>query len=369
MSLEFKSREVPIKTIQVPWDTLPGIDKIAQCYGFYRRYGFLDRVIVIDGQYWLRDGLAGLMVARAVGLKRVKVLQVTEKKDKSERTPVPKTERETDAALTAPAAPEGKPEGRMKTEEFLQALPDFQIPKEVEELTKLRVLCVESYKGLRLGQTRGKVYEFNEGMVYDGEACYRPNGKPPFTFGAWRRGNVSFARCVVPLVSRPAKVGEWVRAKRPSYLPGDVKEGDIGQVLALHKGAEAYPELYAGAVYVSSKQPAKYNYFANMDRPIPTGNFAFLSSRGMYDVLEGYDGRFEPTVEESVPPAQRIEVKTPCDCYHERESGPHGVTSECWGTREREECSAHGYKELCTFYPEHRKSPTIETGGSHETEV
>lgn len=93
-------------------------------------------------------------------------------------------------------------------------------------------------------------------------------------------------------------------------------------MLALHKGAEAYPELYAGAVYVSSKQPAKYNYFANMDRPIPTGNFAFLSSRGMYDVLEGYDGRFEPTVEESVPPAQRIEVKTPCDCYHERRAAP-----------------------------------------------
>lgn len=154
MSLEFKSREVHINAIRVPWDNLPGADKIAKCYGFYRQHGFLDRVIVIDGQYWLRDGLAGLMVARAVGLKRVKVLQVKEKKDK----PEPETD--------------------------------------------------------------------------------------------------------------------------------------------------------------------------------------------------------QPT-----------SLKTPCDCYHERESGPHGVISECWGTREREECSCHGYRERCTFYPEHRKSPTTETGGSHETEV
>lgn len=88
MSLEFKSREVHINAIRIPWDTLPGADKIAKCYGFYKEHGFLDRVIVIDGQYWLRDGLAGLMVARAVGLKRVRVLQVTEKKDK----PEPKTD-------------------------------------------------------------------------------------------------------------------------------------------------------------------------------------------------------------------------------------------------------------------------------------
>ncbi len=363
MSLEFKSREVHINAIRIPWDTLPGADKIAKCYGFYKEHGFLDRVIVIDGQYWLRDGLAGLMVARAVGLKRVKVLQVTEKKDKPEA----KTEAKTEAGTET----EVKPESQSKTEEFLQALPDLQVPKEVEALTKLQVLCVESYKGLRLGQTRGKVYEFNEGMVYDGEACYRPNGKPPFTFGAWRRCNVSFARCVVPLVSRPAKVGEWVRAKRPSYLTtGDVEEGDICQVLALHKGAEVHPNLYAGAVYVSSKRPTQYE-FANMDRPILSRNFAFLAP-SMYDVLEGYDGRFESTVEESdlqTKTAQPTSHKTPCDCYHERGNGPHGVISECWGTREREECSCHGYKELCTFYPEHRKNPTTETGGSHETEV
>lgn len=349
MSLEFHDRDVPINAIRVPWDNLPGADKIAKCYGFYRQHGFLDRVIVIDGQYWLRDGLAGLMVARAVGLKRVKVLQVTEKKDKPDRTPVPKAEGET-AAL---AAPERKPESRLKTEEFLQAQPDFQISKEVENLTKLRVLCVESYKGLMLGQTRGKVYEFDEGMDYDDSSvCRRSNATPPFTFGAWRRANSNFARCVVPLVNRPAKVGEWVRVRVSASTGGALDGGDICQVIS-HQGNFTTP---CGYVYVAGK---KY---------VSPGQHVYLSPNE-YDVLEGYDGRFEPTVGESVPPAQRIEAKTPCDCYHERESGPHGVTSECWGTREREECSCHGYKELCTFYPEHRKSPTTETGGSHETEV
>ena len=354
MSLEFKSREVHINAIRVPWDTLPGADKIAKCYSFYLQHGYLDRVIVIDGQYWLRDGLAGLMVARAVGLKRVKVLQVTEKNDKPEIKPEPKTEGETAAVPTALAALVRKPEGRSKTEEFLQALPDFQVPKEIEKLTKLRVLCVESYKGLMLGQTRGRVYEFDEGMVYDDSVYRRSNAMSPFTFGAWRHGNADFARRVVPLVHRPAKVGEWVRVRESVFTGGALDGGDICQVVP-HHGDFTPP---CGYVYVAGK---KY---------VLPGQHVYLSPNE-YDVLEGYDGRFESTVEESdlqTKTAQRIEAKTPCDCYHERESGPYGVISECWGTREREECSCHGYKELCTFYPEHRKT-AAETGGSHETEV
>lgn len=343
MSLEFKSREVHINAIRIPWDTLPGADKIAKCYGFYRQHGFLDRVIVIDGQYWLRDGLAGLMVARAVGLKRVKVLQVTEKKDKPEPKPEVKPEPHAD--------PERKPERWSKTEEFLQSLPDFQIPKEVENLIKLRVLCVESYKGMVLGQTRGKVYEFDEGMVYDDSSCHRANATPPFTFGAWRQGNAKFARHVVPLIHRPAKVGEWVRVRESASTGGALDGGDICQVIS-HQGDFTPP---CGYVYVAGK---KYVF---------PGQHVYLSPNE-YDVLEGYDGRFEPAVEEPESQAQPTSLKTPCDCYHERGSGPHGVISECWGTRERDECSCHGYKELCTFYPELRKT-AAGTGGSHETEV
>lgn len=355
MSLEFHNREVHINAIRVPWDTLPGADKIVKCYGFYKEHGFLDRVIVIDGQYWLRDGLAGLMVARAVGLKRVKVLQVTEKKDKPE--------------IKSEVKPEPQAETKVETKPV--TLPDFRIPKEVEDGFHLRVLCVKSHKGLGsvLSHTRGKVYEFVGRMSYDEAPTHLLAPKPAISFGTWREINPNSARCVVPLIHRPAEVGEWVRVRETPILSGGAEEGDICQVLALHKGAEVHPNLYAGAVYVSSKRPIQYD-FANMDRPILSRNFAFLAP-SMYDVLEGYDGRFEPTVGESEPQpktAQRIEAKTPCDCYHERESGPHGVTSECWGTREREECSCHGYKELCTFYPERRKTDSG-TGGSHETEV
>ena len=342
MSLEFKSREVHINAIRIPWDTLPGADKIAQCYGFYRRYGFLDRVIVIDGQNWLRDGLAGLMVARAVGLKRVKVLQVTEKKDKPETKPEVKGEGETAAVPTAPADPERRPWVPLNS----------QLPEEVKHATKLQVLCVNSFQGLALSITRGKVYSFDEGMQYNEDTYHHPlQGKKKYQFGDWCRYNNEFTRCVVPLVHRPAKIGEWVRVRVSASTGGALDGGDICQVIS-HQGDFTPP---CGYVYVAGK---KY---------VSPGQHVYLSPNE-YDVLEGYDGRFEPTVGESVPPAQRIEAKTPCDCYHERESGPHGVTSECWGTREREECSCHGYKELCTFYPERRKTDSG-TGGSHETEV
>lgn len=82
MSLEFRSKEVHVNSIRVPWDTIPSAEKIAKCYSFYKQYGILDRVIVIDSGMYVRDGLVGLMVARAVGMKRVPVLQVTEEKDK-----------------------------------------------------------------------------------------------------------------------------------------------------------------------------------------------------------------------------------------------------------------------------------------------
>ena len=347
MSLEFHNRDVHINAIRVPWDTLPCASKIAKCYGFYLQHGYLDRVIVIDGQYWLRDGLAGLMVARAVGLKRVKVLQVTEKKDKPEIKPETKTE------IKSEAKPEPQAETKVETKPV--TLPDFRIPKEVEDGFHLRVLCVKSNQGLVLSHTRGKVYEFAGRMLYNENLSHFLSSKPAISFGAWRRENPISASCVVPLVSRPAKVGEWVRVKESASTGKGVDGGDICRVVMDGGVLTSAP----GYVYVRAKRdvfPKRHVYLSPYE----------------YEVLEGYDGRFEPVVEEPEPQPEttkRVEAKTLCDCYHERDSGPHGVISECWGTREREECSCHGYRELCTFYPEHRKSPTTETGGSHETEV
>lgn len=46
-----------------------------------------------------------------------------------------------------------------------------------------------------------------------------------------------------------------------------------------------------------------------------------------------------------------------CNCYHENYS-----RQECWGTRERDECSCCGDEAKCNFYPEKRaKTQAIET--------
>lgn len=349
MSLEFHNRDVHINAIRIPWDTLPGAGKIAQCYGFYKEHGFLDRVIVIDGQYWLRDGLAGLMVARAVGLKRVKVLQVTEKKDKPEIKSEIKSETKTE--IKSEVKPEPQAETKVETKPV--TLPDFRIPKEVEDGFHLRVLCVKSHKGLGsvLSHTRGKVYEFVGRMSYDEAPTHLLAPTPAISFGTWREINPNSARCVVPLIHRPAKVGEWVRVKESASTGKGVDGGDICRVVMDGGVLTSAP----GYVYVRAKRdvfPKRHVYLSPYE----------------YEVLEGYDGRFESTAESQSETTKRVEAKTPCDCYHERENGPHGVIGECWGTREREECSCHGYKEICTFYPERRKTDSG-MGGSHETEV
>ena len=58
-----------------------------------------------------------------------------------------------------------------------------------------------------------------------------------------------------------------------------------------------------------------------------------------------------------------------CDCYHTRTKIVYGHTGfgpycrettvgECWGTKERDECSCGGYTNKCDFYPEKRKPKT-----------
>ena len=79
MSLSFRSVVMDIADIKVPFDSLPKTEKIKECYAFFRKYGLLDRQIIVDGDNVLRDGLVGLMVARAVDLKQLKVLRVREK--------------------------------------------------------------------------------------------------------------------------------------------------------------------------------------------------------------------------------------------------------------------------------------------------
>lgn len=43
-----------------------------------------------------------------------------------------------------------------------------------------------------------------------------------------------------------------------------------------------------------------------------------------------------------------------CNCYHENYN-----RSECWGTKEREECSCGGDETKCNLYPEKRASAQV----------
>lgn len=60
-----------------------------------------------------------------------------------------------------------------------------------------------------------------------------------------------------------------------------------------------------------------------------------------------------------------------CDCYHTRKKlisghtgfGPYSrwiTVGECWGTKERDECTCGGYTNKCNFYPEKRDN-NVET--------
>lgn len=44
-----------------------------------------------------------------------------------------------------------------------------------------------------------------------------------------------------------------------------------------------------------------------------------------------------------------------CKCYHLRTRYDGTLVSECWGTREKDQCSCGGYEERCTFYPEKKE--------------
>lgn len=91
--IKTKTKTVDISNIIIPHafqSTLPRTDKFSACYDNYRNSKRLDREIVIDSDYVLRDGYIALMIARAVGKEKVKVLQVSEVAEKAK--PVEPTE-------------------------------------------------------------------------------------------------------------------------------------------------------------------------------------------------------------------------------------------------------------------------------------
>ena len=87
----------------------------------------------------------------------------------------------------------------------------------------VKLYCIKASKGVNYF-VKGKVYECKNKILYDdGEGC------TTYTL-EWLNDHF------VPLVARPAKVGEWVYINAP-YLANNVYEqGDIMQVTSLHGG-------------------------------------------------------------------------------------------------------------------------------------
>jgi len=68
---------VPLRDIVIPRvfaGSLPTSSKISNCYKHYRRYGTLNRDIVLDTNNKLCDGHVAFLIARMVGMREVEVL-------------------------------------------------------------------------------------------------------------------------------------------------------------------------------------------------------------------------------------------------------------------------------------------------------
>ena len=278
MSLSFRSVVMDIADIKVPFDSLPKTEKIKECYAFYRKYGLLDRQIIVDGDNVLRDGLVGLMVARAVDLKQLKVLQVREKTKSipaaEKTTTLPSAATTEDSSRVNTVVTSAKAvENIKKTREFIKAMKPFSLPNDIAHATELDVVCVKTGHGF----TREHTYHYNETMAYDDY-----QGIFSGMYAVWALNNPNAATHVVPLVHRPAEVGEWVRVKNDLTFATICESGDILPVVALHVSDPT-------CVYVQVKEC--HLSWTSPDRPLPENTF-FLEY-GNYDVLAGYDGRYE----------------------------------------------------------------------------
>lgn len=278
MSLSFRSVVMDIADIKVPFDSLPKTEKIKECYAFFRKYGLLDRQIIVDGDNVLRDGLVGLMVARAVDLKQLKVLQVREKTKAMPATEktiaLPNEAAMADSSRVNTVVTSAKAvDDIKKMREDAKVKQPFSLPSDIACATELDVVCVKTGGDF----TRGHVYHYKDVMTYDNY-----QGLFQGQYVVWALNNPYHAAHVVPLVHRPAKVGEWVRVKNDLTFTTICEAGDILPVIALHMSDPTCVSVQVKECHLSWSYP---------DRPRPKNTF-FLEYDN-YDVLEGYDGRYE----------------------------------------------------------------------------
>jgi len=161
--MKFNTKTVNVSDIKIDESfrqTAPHADKIATCYGFYCEHLFFDRAIIVNRNMLLLDGYVAYLVAKMLDVESVKVVMISgTKEDKAEMIKRP--------------------------EPAIEPTPE-----------SMKLYCVKDYKP---GEwcTKGKIYEMDaKGLI---------------TFDdGWRDDISCFEDTLIPLVHRPAKVGEWV---------------------------------------------------------------------------------------------------------------------------------------------------------------
>lgn len=138
-------------------------------------------------------------------------------------------------------------------------------PPEPEQ-QEIKLYCVKGYSGCF---TKGKVYDFKPTIIMD--SGYVDDNHE--NFADFNRVHPQFRGGLIPLVQRPAAVGEWVYISKKMYdINNTYSIGDVCQVL----------ETYECGVFI--KTPTGKTHPCNI------GNGTAYIDRSEYLVLDGYKG-------------------------------------------------------------------------------
>lgn len=185
MKLKFTNPILPIGEIKITEkfsSTMPRLEKLKKCMDFYRANGYFDRQIIVASDKTLHDGYCAYLTAYLLDVEWVKVLMVGE-----------------------------------GAEPIKVVAPD--------KLEPVKLYCVRSYEPGHWF-TKGKVYETDCNDQFTTDDGYHPNGYE--WRDDWDLGREKWSAHFVPLVQRPAKVGEWVyvtdvhRTTCNGRKPGDI---------------------------------------------------------------------------------------------------------------------------------------------------
>ena len=142
-------------------------------------------------------------------------------------------------------------------------------PLSAEPAEPVKLYCVKSNLGWL---TKGKTYEFDGcTLMYDNGPSFHAKD-----FADYKRGDPNLSSCLIPLVSRPAKAGEW-------FTP--IKDSEF------HDGPNGELRYKKGDLLLCTQLPSSGPW---SDKAVIYNNTVEIIKHGDYLVLDGYDGRYEP---------------------------------------------------------------------------